>query len=338
MSVTMSDIARLANVSISTVSRVLNNYPYVDEDTRNLVQQVAAQMQYPLGNLRASTRIVLFLRHAADYYESQQPGEHTLGVENEIVRGVTSVFRSQATQCYLQSISLTTDKPNLEHIQSLGYWGIILLGGRISPQVLDKLNKLQIPYVMAGSHCLPHPVDSVLPDYKTGIQMAVEHLLKRGARRIVLISGPETTASSSIKRDGFALGLVLNGYGFSPEQVITTADFTDECSVAATEAALARFPDLDAIIYGCDDMATAGVHTLKVNGKRIPDDVKVIGFHNYARGKYVDPPLTTVACDLVELGKIAAHRLSMLIDNPDDQTNSPWIVSVPTQLIIRSST
>ena len=127
----------------------------------------------------------------------------------------------------------------------------------------------------------------------------------------------------------------LHGSCPSPSQIVVCDDFTSESGYAQTQQLLAQRPDLDAIVYASDALALGGLSALKESNRRVPDDVAVTGFYDYEFGRFSDPPLTTVHIDLQAMGAIAARRLCMMLEQPDDQA---WCVTVPTSLVVREST
>lgn len=338
MSLTLRDVARLANVSPSTVSRVLNNYPYVGEATRELVLQAAQELGYPLTNLRRSSthnaRTVLLLTRFQCDAEIQDMAP---GIERFISLGAQSVLEQFGITARVQHTfleSLNNVSHPLSYLQESTIVGFILLGGVVNRQFINILLESRIPFVVAGAHVRPLDVNCVMADYRDGIEQVVLHLAKQGRRRIGMVNGLAATTSSEEKYKGFRLGLSLCGLDFSPERVVS-GDFTSEAGYIQTLRLLEQAPDLDAIVYADDNMALGGLHALREYGRRVPDQVAVTGFYNYDVARYTDPPLTSVAFDMRSMGAIAAQRLKMLIDNPDD---SAWSVLLPTSLVIRHST
>jgi DNA-binding LacI/PurR family transcriptional regulator len=158
-------------------------------------------------------------------------------------------------------------------------------------------------------------------------------LFQRGCRKIGLINGPETTATSLEKLNGLRLGLALHNLLFEDCQVVA-GDFFAESGFACTRSLLERCPNLDAILYADDRMAMGGLSALKELGKRVPQDVAVTSYGDYELSRFTDPPLTTIRYDMHAMGVVAARRLTMLLTEPDAY---PWHVVVPTTLVVRQS-
>ena len=125
----------------------------------------------------------------------------------------------------------------------------------------------------------------------------------------------------------------LLGIPFKPQHIMS-AHFSPEQGYLRTQELMANNPDLDAIIYADDMLAMGGARALQEAGRRVPTDVAITGFGNYEIARFAAPPLTSVHYDIFEMGKTAARRLKMLMDEPDDQN---WLIKAPTMLKIRQS-
>ena len=113
------------------------------------------------------------------------------------------------------------------------------------------------------------------------------------------------------------------------------SDFSAESGYQHTHVLLDQCPDLDAIVFADDIIALGGMRAIKEQGYRIPHDIAVTGFGDYTMTDFTDPPLTSVQFDMYRMGVIAAQRLCMLFENPDDY---PWLIRIPTSLVVRQST
>ncbi|MEZ4865489.1 MAG: LacI family DNA-binding transcriptional regulator [Caldilineaceae bacterium] len=333
MSLTLRDVAQRAKVSSSTVSRVLNNYPYVGEETRTVVLQAAEELGYPIENLRrapppAAHTILLLTRFPQ---EKSQP-EMLAGIERAIALGAQSVFEPLGITTRVQHLRTTATEVQL-YTNDATIAGLILLGGVVNRDFIANLQRLQVPFVVAGSHVQPLQVNCVMADYQTGIEQAVTHLIQQGRRAIGLVNGLPTTTSSAEKFNGYRLALALHDLPYCANRVVAS-DFTAEAGYQQTRQLLQQAPDLDAVVYGDDNMAMGGLHALKEQGYEVPQDVAITGFYNYEIGRFTDPPLTSVSFDMQGMGIIAAQRLQMLVEEQDKRA---WSVVLPTQLVIRSS-
>jgi DNA-binding LacI/PurR family transcriptional regulator len=331
-STTLRDIATRANVSTATVSRVLNDYPHVDEDTRSSVLQIARELGYSAGRRSAPTgrSVLLLIRDDLDGDESANPGSRDF--ERAVSGGVHAVFeqhgiatRTQRTRMELAEAALYAGDP--------GVAGLILLGGMVRRPFIEALQAAGVPFVLAGAHALPLRVNCVMADVARATEEAIAHLAARGRRTVGLVNGPEATTTSAERLRGYRLALAEHGLPFQPDQV-TRADFRADAGHGATLELLRRRPDLDAILYADDLVAMGGMRAIKAGGRRIPDDVAVVGFYDYDLAQYTEPALTSLHLDMHRIGNMAARRLEMMLEAPDGQD---WLVLVEASLAVRES-
>ncbi len=166
-------------------------------------------------------------------------------------------------------------------------------------------------------------------DQVGGVTRAVRHLIDSGRRRIATIAGPQDMVAGIERLAGYRDTVVAAGL---PEMV-AVGDFTRESGAAAMRELLATHPDLDAVFAASDLMAHAALRTLREAGRRVPEDVAVIGFDDIETAAYTDPPLTTVRQPIVELGRQGTRLLLRLAAG--EQVEPALIL--PTELIIRDS-
>ncbi len=213
--------------------------------------------------------------------------------------------------------------------------GLIFLGGLFDHNLLRRLRQQSIPFVTAGAHAFPLDANSVMANYVQGMVFAIEHLSSRGRRHICLVNGPEATTTSSEKFWGFRLALSLNNLLYEPYQSTRGDGFDVENGFDATTRLLELGRQVDAIIYADDGMAVGGLKAIRDSGRLVPEDIAVIGFHNYDFARFADPALTTIGFDMQMMGRLAALRLCNLMDGA---TDDPHTMTVSTRLIVRAST
>jgi DNA-binding LacI/PurR family transcriptional regulator len=331
---TLRDIAAHANVSASTVSRVLNAYPYVDQATRSHVLQVARDLGYP--NLPSSQEpianraVLLLMRDYASGEGSENPAGRDF--ERTVTSSVQAIFAQHGITTRLQH-TLMEESEVASYREDPSVAGLILLGGRLKPSFIKALQDAQVPFVIAGGHALPLRTNCVLADVSRATEEAISHLVSRGRRAIGLVNGPEDTATSAERMRGYRLGLADHDLPVIAER-ITRADFRADAGFSATVQLLDACPDLDAILYPDDLVAMGGMRAIKASGRRVPDDVAVVGFYDYDLAQYTDPPMTSLQVDMQQIGDIAARRLELMIDSKDHQD---WMVFVESSLQVRDS-
>lgn len=335
--ITLSDIADRANVSLSTVSRVLNGYHHVDATTRDTVLRIAHDLGYPLKRLQENTQalrtVLLTGMGAPDVPEHNS--RNSLEFSSQILSGAESVFEERGITIRMQTQLLpeTVDTVETYAGSNPGLEGIVLMGGRIDYDFVKKLQAIGLPFVIVGGHPRSLSVNCVIVDYKHGLEKAVDLLVAQGRRTICLLNGLPYTITSLEKYKGFRLALALHDHGFEPGQVIEAA-FSVEDGQAAAAQLLEQQPDLDAIICGDDYQALGAIRAIQNSGRRVPQDVAVIGHHNFEIAALTQPSLTTIDLNTRQMGVLAAHRLFQMINAHDDEV---WSVLNPVTLIERDS-
>lgn len=328
-------IAARSNVSIATVSRVLNNHNNVSDETRLLVLQAAQALGYPLPEHGRGAQV--FRTVLALMVQTTDPAGRGRSVdatfESVVWSGIEPVLAVKGVATKLQQSAMTpADADRLA--SEAGIAGVIVLGGIVAHDFLERLQVLGLPFVVVGSHAHPLRTDYVMADVANGIRLAVNHLVALGRRRIAFVNGPSTTGTSAAKLDGFRLGLATNDLPFHIAHV-AAAEFTPDAGHEQTAALLRLDPHLDAIVFADDRTALGGLKSLRQAHRQVPQDVAVTGFGHLDIARYVTPTLTTVEYDLQAMGKKAARRLYDLLEDPDDAS---WGVIEPVALVIGEST
>jgi DNA-binding LacI/PurR family transcriptional regulator len=335
MPATIRQIAKRSHVSPATVSRVLNNYPHVDEETRTAVMHVADQLGYNLKTRNPTPRIArsVLLLVRDDGIDTQDLTATGKEFERSVAVALHPVFEKHGIATRLQRTRFATDEvPTYTKDPSVA--GLILLGGVINHDFVRELQKSDLAFVVVGAHIQPLQVNCVVADYVSGMEQAVTHLALIGRQRIGLVNGPATTSSSTDKYRGFRLALALHDLEFVPTR-IARSDFDAEPGYIQTQELLRRAPDLNAIAYAQDTMALGGLRAIKESGRRVPEDIAVTGFYDYEIARFADPPLTTVRFNIQTMGVLAAERLCQLLGERD---RSSWMTVMPTTLVTRAST
>lgn len=330
MKVTLRDIADEVNVSVSTVSRALNDQVNVDTATRTRVQRTAKKLGYPLDNLKLARNARTFLLLRRLKATTKNGGTGTLSRDDVLILGAQETFDKEGLATRVHQVTQQLDEASLADANLAG---AILLGGMIHPEVVKQLQKADVPFVIAGAGIKSVEANYVSADYSAGTEEAVAYLASHKRKHIGFVNGSASTLSSEEKLKGFRLGLLNHNLAYTAKQVVES-DFDADEGYRKTLELLKQNPKLDAIIFAADDIAMGGVHALKELGKSIPKDIAVIGYYDHGLARFIDPPLSSIAVDLRQIGRVAAERLLMLVGNPE---TDPWRIIMPTSLVIRSS-
>jgi DNA-binding LacI/PurR family transcriptional regulator len=336
---TVRQIAQQANVSASTVSRVLNDYPYVDETTRTSVLRTAEALGYTVKTatrMPQATKTILLLARTDDVMREAEIFASS-GIEGSIHRAAQPILEQHGFTVRLQRTRMDPHEAEL-YASDPSVKGLIFMGGIVNRDLIVALQRVGLPFVVVGAHVYPLQVNCVIADYLDGMARIVDHLLTTGRRRIALVNGPCTTTSSEEKEKGFRLALARHApasRGIADESgSVNCGDFEAGSGYSITQQLIEHRADIEAIAYASDSMAIGGVSALRESGRRVPDDVAVTGFYDYDFARFTDPPLTTARVDFQAMGAIAARRLWTLMNEPDGQA---WIIVTPCPLVIRAS-
>jgi DNA-binding LacI/PurR family transcriptional regulator len=211
--------------------------------------------------------------------------------------------------------------------------GVLLLSARSDDTLPAMLAEAGIACVLAGRPPADAPgVGFVDADNVGGARQAVAHLLAAGRRTVASVAGPADMAPGVDRRAGWAKALVDGGFAADDDLVVAT-EFTREAGAEATRELLARRPDLDAIFAASDLQAVGALDTLRHSGRRVPDDVAVVGFDDSDLARSAHPPLTTVRQPLEELGTAMVELLLAQLDEDAE----PRGVVLATELVVRQS-
>ncbi|MBB5138798.1 DNA-binding LacI/PurR family transcriptional regulator [Thermocatellispora tengchongensis] len=209
--------------------------------------------------------------------------------------------------------------------------GILLIGARERHPLMVTLAASGVPIRSIGR--LPDGLEMpyVDMDNRDGGRQAAEHLLLAGRRAIAAIGGPPGLPGACDRLEGFLQTLAKAGMTNVP---VAYGDFTHASGGHAMQWLLGRIPHLDAVFAGSDTMAAAAIQTLKRAGRRVPDDVAVIGYDDAPIARHTNPPLTTIRQPIEELTSVAVRLLLMATATGETPANNPIL---PTELVIRDS-
>lgn len=328
---TITDIAQLAGVSKKTVSRVINQAPYVNKKTRSRVEAIIAEHGYqpdPQARGLAFRRSFL-VGMIHDNPNSQYVENVHLGILDALAdRGYELVIRP----CDRRSPTFLDDMRSF--VERLRLFGVVLTPSVSEDDRLAKLlESADCPYVRITCAELDKPGRLVLTHDAHGAAAAARRLAQLGHRRIAYISGPPLFRSSHARREGFIAGLAEYGLELAPDLTVLGA-YTYESGLARGRELLGRSDRPTAIFAGNDEMASGVYGAAHELGLRIPDDISIIGFDDAPIASRMWPAMTSVRLPVREMGRAAAE---WLFTKPKDSTKTPAGEFTPA-LIERQST
>ena len=325
---TLETVATAAGVSLATVSKVLNDRGDVAATTRTRVQQLLDQYEYvptrrsPVRRLTAGRPMIELIFTALDSPYSV-----------EILRGVTSSL----VDVVVSSIPDAADsRPWSSGLVSAGRSGAILVTSELTPADQRSLAGAHLPYVVIDPAAeLPDPrVATVGATNWAGGLSAVQHLLGLGHRRIAVIGGPVAMLCSQARISGYTAALASAGLEVDPA-LIRNGNFHHIGGYQAARELFELPSPPTAIFAGSDEQAFGVAEAARVTGRRIPEDLSVVGFDDLAISRWFSPPLTTVRQPLAEMGRIAEEMLLTMIEGREPPGRQ---VELATELVVRSST
>jgi LacI family transcriptional regulator len=321
-------VAEAAGVSVGTASKALNGQGKLRGATIERVLQAAKRLGFAPNTLAqallAGRSFTVGLITTDSFGRFSIPV--MLGAEDALGTGQVSVFMCD-----------TRDDPERERRYVEMLWarrvdGLIVTGRRIEPRPPLRTPP-GIPVVYAMTQPAGNGAPAVLPDDERGGRIAAEHLLALGRRRIAHIAGPERFLGARLRAAGYAAALAEAGA--EPCGEIRFGEWTEHWGREAAGLLLADRPD--AIFCGSDQIARGVTDTLRAVGRRVPDDVALVGFDNWTpMTQGALPPLTSVDMCLEEVGRVAAELLLAAIGGQQD--GQPGVRTVPPRLVVREST
>ena len=327
--VTLTDVARLAGVSIATASKALNGREQVAETTRQRVLDAADRLAFspnPMarGLLAGRTGTVGLL---TSDLEGRFVIPILMGAEDAFGAGQVSVFLCDARGDTIR------EQHQLRALLSRRVDGLIIVGRQTdSRPSLGQDIPLPVVYAYAPSD---DPDDlSLTPDNVGAGRMAVEHLLASGRTRIAHINGDPAYAAAQDRTTGAMQALEAAGLELVGD--VMFSEWSESWGRDASALLLAQHPDVDAILCGSDQIARGALDTARDLGRVVPDDIAVMGFDNWeVLTTNSRPELTSIDANLQQLGRLAAQRVFAALDGVDVGSGTHYL---PGRLVIRGST
>jgi DNA-binding LacI/PurR family transcriptional regulator len=330
-------------VSRATVSRVVNGQATVAEALRDRVQRAVDELGYVPNQ---AARSLMTRRTDSIALVAAEPDVRVFGDPffSGVVRGVSLESIAVGLQVVLLMAQSHEDLERVKrYLRSAPVDGVMLISEHESDEPLSvMLQEVGIPLVIGGRPMLGDVgamyVDN---DNRSGARQAAERLLSIGRSRIATIAGPRDMSAGVDRLDGFREGL---GAAFRPDLVVH-ADFTQAGGESAMADLLERAPDLDAVFAASDLTALGAMAALRRAGRRVPDEVAIVGFDDNEFAQTTDPPLTTVRQDPTLQGRtmvrlyLARHRPDIALEPIDGvpDVGADDHVILPTHLVVRES-
>lgn len=327
--VTLSDVAERAGVSIATASKALNDRSQVAPATRERVVAAATEMSFSPN--QAARNLLAGKTGTVGLLTSDLEGRFVIpilmGAEDAFGEGQVNVFLCDARGDTIR------EKHHLKALLNRRVDGIIVVGAKTDPR-RSLGHDLPVPVVYAyGPSDDPGDL-SLIPDNRAGGRLAAEHLIACGRRRIAHITGDPSYRASHDRVEGVLDALAAAGLELVGEPMYS--EWSEHWGRAAAAVVFDRYPDVDGIVCGSDQIARGVLDTARDIGRGVPDDVAVIGYDNWeVLATNSRPELTTIDANLEQLGREAARRLFEAIESGE---TGQGVRELPVRLVIRSTT
>ncbi|PAR41249.1 transcriptional repressor PurR [Vibrio metoecus] len=327
---TMKDIARLAGVSTSTVSHVINKSRFVSDEIAERVNNAAKQLNYAPSALARSLKMNRTKTIGMLVTTSTNP------FFGEVVKGVER-------SCYHQGYNLilcNTEGDNQRMKASINTLlqkrvdGLLLMCSTLEGERLDVFDRYpDIPVVVMDWGPILFASDKIQDNSLQGGYMAAKHLIECGHKEIGCITGPLIRHQAQMRYEGYKRALAEAGIAINPDWIVES-DFECEGGYQAFEKLYER-GKLPSSLFVCNDMMAMGViQAASQRGLRVPDDLSLIGYDDVHIAKFMTPALTTIHQPKYRLGKAAVDTLLYRLENPD---TTAQVVQLEPTLVVRSS-
>ncbi|MFD4705821.1 LacI family DNA-binding transcriptional regulator [Gottfriedia sp. NPDC058432] len=334
MGPTIYDIARVANVSKSTVSRVLNNKDNISEESRNRVMKAIRELNYQPNKLARALTSSGFDAILVMSRSTKTTAGNTFF--SEIIHSISTRSEVENFDVIIQTSKNSKDELNkcIEKIRGKMIKGILMLSSPANEDFFKELDKYEIPVVVIGrveghyQHIYSVDTDNFNDSYQL-----VQHLIDQGHTDIACLHSSLDYHVSIDRLEGYKKCLIDNGIPLRPDRIIDSG-YTMESAYEVSESLL-KSKDLPTAIFAIDDLKVIGLYNTTAKlGISIPKDISIIGYNNGIFSPLFSPPLTGIEIPIMKLGEIATDLLFKRIKNEPEKSEH---IIVPTKLVERKS-
>jgi LacI family transcriptional regulator len=311
---TIRDVAKKAGVSVTTVSRALNGYSDVNEKTRERIKAIAKELKYS-PNLLARSLVMKKTKTIGLLVSGLKIEGSKDNFTYEVLCGVNDC----AGQLGYELVLISTDSQKQQEktynqlVQERKVEGIILQGIKTDDPYLEEVLNSDIPCILIDIPMESDSVGYVTTDNKDGAKSAVTHLLNLGHKHIGMINGHSQAFVSQERLEGYQEALQEKGIAFD-ETYVADGAFLEEKAETETAKLLQERPEITALFCASDLMAMGAIRAAKKMGRKLPEELSIVGFDNIILSAYSTPSLTTIAQDRYQLGFEATKLLTGMLE------------------------
>jgi DNA-binding LacI/PurR family transcriptional regulator len=336
--VTISQVAREAGVSSQTVSRVINNRQEITPETRQHVQEVIKRLGYQPNAIARSliqrrSHTLGVVTSGLEYFG---PSHILIGVEQGANQAGLSILLNLIHQPETKDIGTIVNGLISRQVEGI-IWAVPDIGDNRA-WFQENLPQLSIPVVFLSTQPREN-LNVVEIDNRHGAYIATRHLLEKGYRKIGHIAGPLTWWAARERCRGWQGALTDAGISFGDDQIVE-GNWSAKSGEQGLQGLLRKFPDVQAVFACNDQMALGVMRAARSLGKRIPQDLAIVGFDDIPESAFYFPPLTTIRQGLYELGHVAVQTFMKVrqAEQRDESLPTAQTVMLQPQLVMREST
>jgi len=330
MTVTIYDVAREANVSMATVSRVVNGNPNVKPTTRKKVLDTIERLGYRPNAVarglasKKTTTVGAIIPDISSIFFS----ELTRGIEDIATMYKYNIILSNSDQNKEKELRL------IDTMLEKQVDGIVFMGGKITEDHIKQFKTANVPVVLAATQDETKTLPSINIDYRQAAYEATNYLLNSIEEQPAFIKGNDYVQSNGLKFEGYMQALRDASIDVD-ESLIIEEETTYNGGISAVNKLLEQEKKPKGIFVATDEMAVGVIHSLQDGGLRVPEDVEVFGFNNTRVSLMVRPTLTTIVQPMYDIGAVAMRLLTKFMNKEevDEQT-----VILPHRILTRDST
>lgn len=328
MSVTIKDIANIASVSHTTVSRALNDSPLINPETRNRIKSIAKELNYS-PNFSAKSLVLDKSYNIGLFFSTITKGT-SAHFFHDVVKGVNHIIKDK----YSLVVKGIDDYQNYNMINKNNFDGIIVMTQSTKDNAfIYRVLEKNIPTVVLNREIEEPNLINILSDDKKGAYKAVKHLIDNGHRKIAIVEGQEGFKSTHERKEGYLEALMDNNVSIT-KSFIVKGNYDLESGYRAMKELLSLEDVPTAVFCSNDDMAVGAMKALGEKGIRVPEDMSLIGFDDNVFSSYLTPALTTIKRPIEKISQEGALKLIQLIEGKEVSKETIYL---KTELVQRES-
>lgn len=333
--ITIKDIARVAGVSHTTVSRALNGSPLIKPETRDKIEKIAAEMNY-VPNVSAKSLVMKKTYTIGLFFSSIDQGTSA----SFLVDAIKGIHRA-LDENYSLTVHGIDGIRHLEGISPHRFDGILVMSQSDADNAfIYHVKKAGIQLVVLNRHLDDPGIANVVANDREGVREAIDYAIGRGHRRLAILEGKAGFRSAAERKQGFLESLLAHGLSL-PAEYQAAGDYSIDSGFRRM-LALLELPDPPTLVFCAnDDMAIGAMNACFARGVSVPDQVSLIGFDDIVFASYTNPALTTVRKPVVEISELGTRKLIELLQPPGpgqaEKEQLRDTLFVPTTLMIRQS-